>query len=327
MSAPWRVLALSPAPREMLLGFLGEGDWELAVPQTRTQAAVVEAAAGVELVLGDWTHVLRVDGPVFAAAPDLAFIQQPAAGTDTIDLAGAAALGIPVANTGSANTVAVAEWCVLAAMALLRSTIEADAAVRAGGWPQMSLPMRELAGARVGILGFGRIGQAAARRFAAMDAEVAYWSRTARPEVPHRWAPLPEVLATSEVLISVLPSVPDTRGLLGPDALAAMPTGAVLVSAGRGDVLDESALAAALHAGHLGGAALDVYEREPLPAEAVLRAAPHLLLSPHASGATLQARRNIMLAVQANLGRAVRGQPLVEVVNGAPTVVERRRAR
>jgi phosphoglycerate dehydrogenase-like enzyme len=135
------------------------------------------------------------------------------------------------------------------------------------------------------------------------------------------------VLATSEVLISVLPSVPDTRGLLGPDALAAMPTGAVLVSAGRGDVLDESALAAALHAGHLGGAALDVYEREPLPAEAVLRAAPHLLLSPHASGATLQARRNIMLAVQANLGRAVRGQPLVEVVNGAPTVVERRRAR
>lgn len=322
---PWRVLALPPAPRAILLGFLGEGEWDLVVPDQRSQPAVVSAASGVEIVLGDWTHELRVDAAVLAAAPGLAFIQQPAAGTDTIDVIASAARSIPVSNTGSANTVAVAEWCVLAAMALLRSTLVADAAVRAGQWPQTSLPARELAGARVGILGFGRIGRAAATRFAAMDAQLSYWSRTARPDVSFQWAPFGELLGASDVLVSVLPSVPDTRGLLDAEALAALPAGAVLISAGRGDVLDESALAAALHDGHLGGAALDVYQREPLPASSTLRGAPNLLLSPHASGATLEARRNILHAVRANLRRAVTGSPVIEVVNGAPPVIQRRR--
>lgn len=323
-SDPWRVLALAPAPPEVLRGFLGEGDWQLSRPAARTQAAVREAATDAEIILGDWTHTLRIDRDVLRGAPRLAFIQQPAAGTDTIDLGEAADLGVPVSTTGSANTVAVAEWCLLAALSLLRSLLDADAAVRAGRWPQLELPARELAGSRVGILGMGRIGQAAARRFAALDAEVSYWSRTRRPDLGYRWAELAELLPASDVLVCVLPSTPQTRRLVGAGELAALPPGAVLVNAGRGDVVDEAALAAALRSGHLGGAALDVFEREPLPADAPLREAPRVLLSPHTSGATAQAKLALLQAVQHNLARAAAGEPVREVVNGVDPVVRRR---
>lgn len=321
---PWRLLALPPVGEQVLAAFVDGANVALLPLSSRTQDAVVAAAADAEIVLGDWSGQLRIDETVLAAAPSLAFIQQPSAGVETVDLEAATARGIPVANTGSANTVAVAEWCLLAAMALLRSLLAGDAAVRVDRWPQLDLPVRELAGSRVGILGLGRIGVACAQRFTAMGAVVSYWSRTPKPALPWPYLELSEIVAASDVLVSLLPAAPQTRGLLSADMLGRLQPSAVLVSAGRGEVLDEAALAEALTAGRLAGAALDVYTVEPLPGESPLRGAPRLLLSPHVAGATAQARLGILHAVRANLRAATTGSPVNDLVNDVAALIRRR---
>ena len=126
---------------------------------------------------------LRVDADLVSAAPRLAFVQQPSAGVDAIDVAACAAAGIPVSNAGSANAVSVAEWCVGATFAAMRSLAYGDREVRAGAWPQLELANRgggEVAGSRVGIVGMGPIGRECATRYAALGCDVAYWSRTRR---------------------------------------------------------------------------------------------------------------------------------------------------
>jgi phosphoglycerate dehydrogenase-like enzyme len=322
--APWRVLSLIPLPVDFVRGLLGEGEWDLVVPADRSHQAMIDAAPGAEVLLGEWGRRLRIGEDLLAAAPTLAFVQQPAAGADFIDLPVFAQHGIPVANTGSANTVAVAEWCLLAALALLRGTVDADRAIRNGDWPQLDPPVRELAGLQVAILGMGLIGVAAAERFAALGARVSYWSRTRRPDLPYEYRTLDELLRGAEVLVGVLPSAPETRGLLDADAFALLPAGALVINAGRGDLIDEQALAEGLRSGRVGGAALDVFATEPLPADAELRAAPRLLLAPHHAGATRQAQRRIFHNVAANLQRVRLGEPVRDVVNGAHPQVRRR---
>lgn len=324
MDETWRVLALPPLPESAMRGFLGDGAWDLTVPAERTQRAAMAAAAEAEIIVGDWSHQILVDADLAGAAPHLCYVVQPAVGTDTIDLKELAAQGIPVTNAGTANAVAVAEWCVLATLALLRRPLEADAAVRAGDWPQLTMPLRELADLRVGILGMGGVAEATAHRLDALGARVSYWSRSKRPHLSYGYLAQGVLIAQSDLLIAVLPSTPQTRGLLDAAALATMPSGAMLVSAGRGDILDETALAAALSSGHLGGAALDVYVHEPLPADSPLRAAPHLMLAPHQGGATRNAQLRIVGTVLENLQRVRRGEPVRDVVNGVDPRVRRR---
>src|SRR3954464_2076209 len=181
---PWRLLALAPLDLEVWKALFGDLPLEVVVPAERTQQAVVAAIAAAEIVVGDWTGALRVTGDEVSAAPRLAFVQQPSVGVDTLDLDALAAAGGPAANAAGANAVSVAEWCVCASYAVLRWLSWADAQVRAGGWPQLDIAQRgggELAGRRVGIVGMGAIGVECARRFVALGADVAHWSRTERP--------------------------------------------------------------------------------------------------------------------------------------------------
>ena len=322
--ADWRLTALVPMPAEAVAGFAPGLPVEIRVPEERTAEAARAAVADADLLLGDFTGLLRVDAGLVAAAPRLAFVQQPTVGVEHIDLAACAARGIPVANTAGVNSVAVAEWCVLAALATSRSLLWADSEVRAGRWPQLDLAVRgclELAGRRVGIVGYGAIGQAAAERFRAFGCEVAYWTRTPRDE---HYRDLDDLLATSDVLVVVIALSDGTRGLLTDERLRRLPRGAVVVNAARGGIVDEAALVTLLDEGHLMGVALDVYDAEPLPAGSPLRDHDRVLLSPHVAGATAQARLRIAVAVQENLRRAVSGEPVHDVVNGADPVVRRR---
>jgi D-3-phosphoglycerate dehydrogenase len=152
---------------------------------------------------------------------------------------------------------------------------------------------------------------------------VAFWTRTPRPDDP-AYRPLDELLATSDVLVVVVALGDETRGLLGADRLRLLPRGAVLVNAARGGIVDEAALLPMLDDGRLLGVALDVFETEPLPADSPLRTHERVLLSPHVAGATAQARLRIAVAVQQNLRRAISGEPVHDVVNGADPVVRRR---
>jgi D-3-phosphoglycerate dehydrogenase len=319
MSDRWKVLALPPLPKELLEGLFDDERSEIIVPPERTQAAVDALLPEVDIVVGDWTHTLRVNDP----GPRVVMVQMPSVGVDTIDLDRCAEAGVPVANCAGANTTSVAEWCVSATLALMRKTVEADAAVRRGEWPQTSLGGRELAGSTVGIVGMGGIGTAVARMFGAFDCQVQYWSRSRHDEAPATYIALDELMATSDVIVLVIALGPETRELADARRLGLVKPGALLVNGGRGGLVDEPALIDALRKGTLAGAALDVYAVEPLPMDSPLRELP-VLLSPHMAGSTGQAAMRIVGQTAANLRRAFDGEPISAVVTGVDAAVRRR---
>ena len=316
----WTLLALPPVPSDAVLGLFGGLDLELLPLPERSQVAVEALLPRADLVVADWSPALRVDDP----GPRVCFVQQPSVGYDGVDVAACARAGVPVANCAGANTTSVAEWCVSATLALLRRTAEADRAVREGRWPQTSLGGRELAGRRVGVVGMGTIGRAAARLFTAFGCDVAYWSRSRHADAPAPYADLDDLLSGSEVLVLVIALGPETRGLLDAARLARLRRGALLVNGARGALVDEEALASALAEGQVGGAALDVFAVEPLPARSPLRTAPNVLLSPHMAGSTGEAAARILGQATANLRRVLAGEPVVDVVNGVDPYVRRR---
>ena len=238
----------------------------------------------------------QVRGALLAAGTDLACVGRLGVGLDNIDLDGCRARGIEVFPATGANNLSVAEYVLGTAMALLRGAYNVNAAMLAGEWPRQACSGRELAGKALGLVGFGAIARDTAARARALGMEVLahdpfvaggdpVWSETgARP------APLEALLAEADVVSLHVPLGPGTRHLIDAGRLAAMKPGAVLVNAARGGVVDEGAVAAALRVGRLGGAALDVFEVEPLTAAAaaVFAGAPNLILTPHVAGVTAE---------------------------------------
>lgn len=330
MPTPWSLLALPPLDSSLLAALFADLPVTVSTPPARTPEAVTEAIGTAEIVVGDWSGALGVGAEQVAAATRLAFVQQPSVGTDSLDPAALAAAGVPAANAAGANAISVAEWCVGAAFAGLRSLAWADAQMRRGEWPQLTISQRgggEVAGRRVGIVGMGDIGRACATRFGALGADVAHWSRRQRTGDEAggaRWLPFDELLAHSQLLVLVVALAPETRGLVDAAALARLPQGAYVVNAARGGVLDEAALLDAIRSGHLAGAALDVYATEPLPADSPLRDDDRILLSPHAAGASREAQGRLITLVIDNVRRAVSGDPVLHVVNGVDPLIRRR---
>ncbi|MEU8122167.1 NAD(P)-dependent oxidoreductase [Spirillospora sp. NPDC049024] len=329
MTAPWRILSLPPIADEIVQGLLAPlGDAvEVTFPPTRDRAGLLAALPGADLVIGDFTGRLALDAEAAAAAPRVSFVQVPAVGTDSTDLAAWAAAGVPVANAAGFNARGVAEWAVGAAFALCRNLAWGDRAVRAGGWPQMEMTgrnPREIHTQRVGIVGFGAIGAEAARLFAALGCTVSYWTRRKRPEAAATYRELDDLLATSDILVLALPLTEETRGLIGPERLALLPDKALLVNVARGGIAPDDAVLAALDSGRLAGAALDVFEQEPLPVDHPLRSREDVLLSPHTAGGSVQSQLNLLGMVRDNVTAAVQGRDIANVVNGVKPQVIRR---
>ena len=323
----WKTLSLLPMPEEAVRSMLGElaGRLDVIIPDAHDRDAMLKAIPEAEIVVGDFSGSLALDAEAVRLAPRLAFVQQPSVGVDGHDIDALTAAGVPLANTAGVNAVAVAEWCLGATLALLRHLHDGDREMRSGGWPQFTLQRRELAGSRAGIVGFGPIGAACARMFGALGCEVAYWSRTPKAETyGAAYRDLDSLISTGEVLVLVLPLTRETRGLIGEERLSRMPAGSILVNAARGEIVDTAALLAALESGHLAGAALDVFDTEPLPADHPLRSCDKVLLSPHAAAVTPQATTRLIQCVLDNLTAAVEGRPVRNVVNGVDPVVRRR---
>jgi phosphoglycerate dehydrogenase-like enzyme len=325
----WNLLLLAPLD-EPTAGAIFDG---LPVRITAPPApySLPEVLADAEIVLGDWrTAHAGLDATAVAAAPRLAFVQQPSVGVQAHDPTALAEAGIPLSNVAGFNSIAVAEWVIGALFSVARQLVWSQAELLAGRWPQTEVVEHgatEIAGRRIGLVGFGSIGQALVPRFTALGCEVAYWSRRRRN--PHEtlgatYRELDELIATSDVLVNVVALTPETRGLLSRDRLALLPRGAFLVNASRGGIVDEDAVAAALRDGQLAGAAFDVYAIEPLPADSSLREAPNILLTPHTGGSTAQTIPRLIEGVVANIRRAVSGKPVHDVVNGVDPLVRRR---
>lgn len=241
-----------------------------------------------------------VRGALLEGARRLRVVGRLGVGLDNIDTAACAARGIEVFPATGANAESVAEYVVTAALLLLRGAYFSTKAVEAGTWPRQTLSQgREAAGKVLGLVGFGGIGRLTARKAAALAMRV----RAYDPQVPAgdpAWrefgvepATLDELLAQSDVVSLHVPLTPSTRGMLGRERLGMMKRDAVLVNTARGGLVDEAALAAMLREGRLGGAALDVFEAEPLAAGSPLAGAPRLLLTPHIAGVTLESNERV----------------------------------
>ncbi len=245
----------------------------------------------------------RIDGEVLDAGP-VALVASHAVGTDHIDLDACRARGVAVTNTPGVLTDATADLAMALLLACTRGVLQGDALVRAGrfrGWHPLMLRGLELRGARLGIVGLGRIGRATAERARAFGMEVVHSSRSGG-------LPLDELLATSDVVSLHCPLTEATHHLLDAPALATMKPGAWLVNTARGPVVDEAALAEALQ-GHLAGAGLDVYEHEPRVHEGLV-ALPNVVLLPHLGSATHRARRLMAATVVDNVLAWHGGRPL-----------------
>lgn len=241
----------------------------------------------------------QVRPALLAAGPRLEAVGRLGVGLDNIDVAACEAAGIRVYPATGANDLAVAEWVIASTLILLRGAYGATAEVIAGTWPRQRLMGREASGRVMGLVGFGAIAREVAQRARALGMEViAYdpflsdadpcWSMARR----HGLEPL---LREADVISLHVPLTDETRNLIDDLRLRRMRPDAILLNAARGGVVDEPALAAALRDGRLAGAALDVFEEEPLTAArgAVFAGCPNLLLTPHIAGVTQESNRRV----------------------------------
>jgi glyoxylate reductase len=253
----------------------------------------------------------RVDAELIEAAPRLRAISNYAVGVDNVDVEAAGARGIPVGNTPDVLTDSTADLAVALMLGIARQLAQGDAYVRRGEWstwdPELLLG-HDLHEATVGIVGFGRIGQAVARRVEGFDCEVLTTSRSGG-------VALEELLERSDFVSLHTPLTPETRGLVDAQALRRMKPTAYLVNTARGPMVDTDALVAALHASEIAGAALDVTDPEPLPAAHPLLDAPNLLVLPHLGSATHATRERMADMAVDNLLAGLRGERMPHQVN------------
>jgi (S)-sulfolactate dehydrogenase len=242
----------------------------------------------------------QVRGDLLAAMSRCRVVGRLGVGLDNIDVAGCEARGMQVIPATGANALSVAEYVVGTAMLLLRGAYAHTSAVAAGKWPRAALSNgREVGGRTLGLLGFGSIGQLTAKlaqglgmRTLAHDPMLPPGHAVYGPSQTEAVS-LDDLLARSDVLSLHVPLVASTRSLLNAQRIAQMKPGAVLVNTARGSIVDETALAAALRSGALGGAALDVFDVEPLPASPHFEACPNLLLTPHIAGVTSESNERV----------------------------------
>jgi len=234
----------------------------------------------------------RIDAAVFARAPNLRVVANCAVGIDNVDLAAATAAGVCVTNTPDVLTEATAELAFTLMLACARRLGEGERLVRSGTWTGWALDQLlgvGLLGKTLGIIGFGRIGQALARRARGFGMHVIYADAQEVSGVPAQRVSIDEVFATADAVSLHCPLTPETHHLVDERRLAMMKPTAVLVNTARGGCVDDAALIRALTSGRLFGAALDVYAREP-HIDPGLLACPRLLLAPHIGSATTEAR-------------------------------------
>ena len=280
-------------------------------PPREDLIAGVREAEGLLCLLTD-----PIDADLLAAAPRLKVISSCSVGLDHVDLAAARARGIPVGHTPGVLAETTADLTLALLLAAARRIPEADRFVRSGGWtparhwePDLMLG-RDLSGSTVGLIGLGAIGQAVARRLAGFGCRLLGWTRSGRRVAGVEPVSLEALLAAADFVSLHVALTPETRNLLGPERLARMKPGAILVNAARGGLVDEVALAERLRTGALAGAALDVFAREPLDPASPLLAAPNLVLAPHIGSASIRTRERMAELAVDNLLAGLSGEPL-----------------
>ena len=288
-----------------LAGFGGVAEVVYRAELVDDRSALLAACADADgLIVRNRT---QVDRAVLEAAPQLRVVGRLGVGVDNIDMAACAERGVAVRPAIGANTLSVVEYVISAALTLTRGAYASNDAMIAGEWPRASLIGGEISGLVMGLVGYGEIARAVAERAAALGMKIVAYDPFLSEGDPH-WetadrCSLDELLTKADVLSLHVPLTDGTRNLFDANALSQMKASAILINTSRGGVVDEATLAEALKAGRLGGAALDVFETEPLTAEAAAKFAgiANLILTPHIAGVTRPGNVRVSAVTVANV--------------------------
>ena len=311
---------ISPVGLDLVLANCNAAIWEKDLPIPREELLQqVKGIAGLLSMLSD-----RIDGAVMdAAGPGLKVISTYAVGVDNIDLAEATRRGIPVGHTPDVLTDATADFAFALLMAAARRVVEADRYVRAGNWKiwgPSTLLGHEVHGATLGIVGFGRIGQAVARRAGGFGMRVLYHddqagSRPIPADLHAQAVDLEPLLHESDFVSLHVPLTDQTRKMFNAQMFAKMKPGAILVNTSRGPVVDQTALYDALSSGGLAAAGIDVYDPEPLPMDSPLMTLENLVIAPHIASAGKHTREQMAVLAAENLLAGLCGEKLPHCAN------------
>jgi len=291
---------------------------ELRMVTSRDPADLRALVADAAFFVGG---VEPIPASLIESAPGLRLIHKWGVGVDKIDLVAARARGVPVAVTAGANAVPAAEFTVLLMLAVLRRLVARGTKLRTGEWQQARADARadarRLGGKIVGLVGMGAIGREVAKRVRAFEAGIRYFDPRRLPVMEEQalgscFVELEALLPEVDILSLHVPLVEPTRHLLSRERIARLKPGAIVINTARGAVVDEEALAEALENGRLGGAGIDVFSTEPLPATHPLLGvtSPGLVLTPHVAGSAFDNVAAIARHAFANIRRVLRGEPL-----------------
>lgn len=289
--------------------------WPDDLPPSRDE--LIERTRGVDGVLCLLTE--KIDGEIMdAIGPQLKVISSMSVGMDHIDVAAASARGIPVGNTPGVLTDATADQAFALMLSAARRIVEADRFLKAGKWvtwhPSLLLGA-DFAGSTLGIVGFGRIGQAVAKRAQGFDMRVLYHSPNAQPAYGAQSVDLDTLLHESDFVSVHVPLKSETRHLVNAEFLSKMKPNAILVNTARGGVLDQNALCRALKSNQIFAAALDVTDPEPLPMDSQLLELENCIIVPHLGSASKKTRDMMSLLAAQNLIAGLTGERLPNCVN------------
>ncbi len=282
--------------------------------RTETQAQAIARIADHEIVL---VNKVPITEEVLAACPGIRLICVQATGYNIVDCAACARRGIPVTNVPSYGTAAVAQFTMALLLELCHQVGLHDRSVHQGDWARSDnfcywlTPQRELAGKTLGIVGYGRIGQAVGGLARAFGMEVLAYSRSPRADAPgvRFCTALDELLSRADIVSLHCPLTAQTERLIDARRIAQMRPGALLLNTARGGLLDEQAVADALAAGKLGGAAVDVVSQEPMHPDNPLLTAPNCIITPHIAWAPVESRQRLLDCVVENIRAFLAGRP------------------
>ena len=282
---------------------------------------IAERASGAACLI---TNKASLDDATMSLLPELRYIGVTATGTNVVDLDAASARGVTVTNVPGYSAQSVAQHAIALLLHLASRVAEHDAAVHDGAWASCDdwtfsvAPQVELAGKTLGIIGMGSIGSRVARIASAMGMKIVSVNRDGKKKKIHgvkiEWLGLDDLFARADAITLHCPLTEQTHHLINTERLAKMKPTAFLINTGRGPLIDEVALAEALHSSRIAGAALDVLNDEPPHADHPLLIAPRCVITPHNAWATLESRSRLMDMAAANLKAFIDGQP-VNVVN------------
>lgn len=297
-----------------------EKDFEVVVKEKLSAEELLEIIGRFDgLVVRSATKVTKA---VLAAAPRLKVVGRAGVGVDNIDIAAATEKGVIVLNAPEGNTIAATEHTVAMMLAMARRIPIANETLQKGEWNRKKYMGVELRGKTLGVIGLGRIGGGVAKRAQAFDMEIIgydpYINEERAKTMGIEVTPLDEIYARADFITVHMPLTPETKGMINQKTLAKMKKGVRLINCARGGIIDEADLAEAVKSGIVAGAAIDVFEEEPLAKDHPLLGLENVVLTPHLGASTVEAQVGVSVDVACGVAAALKGEPVSSAINMAP---------